>query len=205
MSLVVPVAHDFTCGWCWIGLAQTRRLREEFDVEFEWRGYELYPEELAAEPPEIVIERHPNRPPTPTRFQLALAAEGMTLPKIARPGNIPTRLAHHLVEHAKPLGREFEIVERVYKAYFEHGMDISQPEVLRFLSTGIVANFDEVIHAFKDKRYLDRIVQFNHDAQESGVFNVPTFWIGGVRYAEQPYRVLQCAIREVLATAVVSV
>ena len=37
MSLIIPVAHDFICPWCWVGLLQVNRLKEEFPVDFEVR------------------------------------------------------------------------------------------------------------------------------------------------------------------------
>jgi len=47
MSVTLPIAHDFICPWCWVGLLQALKLKKEFGVALEWKGYELWPEELA--------------------------------------------------------------------------------------------------------------------------------------------------------------
>jgi hypothetical protein len=61
--MIIPVAHDFSCPWCWIGLHQAKRLAAEFGVEFNWLAYEIYPETMDFEPkPRIQIS---NRPPPP--------------------------------------------------------------------------------------------------------------------------------------------
>ena len=77
MPLTIPVAHDFICPWCWVGLHQARRLQEELGVDIEWRGYELYPEDL--EWPDYPSPTQPpiNKPSVPSRLDLLLAAEGM--------------------------------------------------------------------------------------------------------------------------------
>jgi hypothetical protein len=44
-------------------------------------------------------------------------------------------------------------------------------------------------------------VGFDDPAYASGVYNVPTFFIGEERYAEQPLTVLKKAVRGALARA----
>ncbi|MBW7928080.1 MAG: DsbA family protein, partial [Fimbriimonadaceae bacterium] len=80
MSLVVPVAHDFSCPWCWIAMSQIRRMREEFDIVIEWRGYELYPEPMALNDFTPESPSDGERPRKPTRLELAYAAEDLDFP-----------------------------------------------------------------------------------------------------------------------------
>jgi predicted DsbA family dithiol-disulfide isomerase len=43
-SLTVTIAHDYQCPWCWIGLLQAKRLKQEFpSIALDWQGYELLP------------------------------------------------------------------------------------------------------------------------------------------------------------------
>ncbi len=197
MALVIPVAHDFNCPWCWIGLSQVNRLREEFDVEFEWVPYELFPEELEwpdgtpGDPP------NPNRPKTPSRFTLAMAAEGLPPLEGPRPSKMRTFRAHHAVEFAKQYGTENELVERLYRAHWLKGMDINQWEVIQLLCAGLIPDMEGLHAAIEERRFKDRIVGFDDDAYAAGVYNVPTFWIGEERYAEQTIGVLREALAKV--------
>jgi riboflavin biosynthesis pyrimidine reductase/predicted DsbA family dithiol-disulfide isomerase len=200
MSLLIPVAHDFSCPWCWIGMFQARRLRREFGARIEWRGYELYPDELElpGDPPER--PRIPNRPETPKRIELALTAEGLDPVDLGLDSAIRTHSAHEAVEFAKGAGVEDELVERFYRAYWKEGRDLSDVETLLDLSRGLVADEEGLGEAIRARRFAQRIVPYNQPAYATGVFNLPTFWIGGERYAEQPYRVLADAVLRALET-----
>lgn len=198
MSLVIPVAHDFNCPWCWIGLSQVRRLRQEFDVTFDWLAYELFPDELEWPESTPAPERNPDKPKTPTRFQLALAAEGLDPLTSNRPHHMRTHYAHEAVEFAKLTGKQDELIETLYEAHWLMGEDINQPDNLVRLAAGIVAELEGLREAVTARRFADKIVPFDDAAYASGVYNVPTFWIGGERYAEQTYRVLRQAVVDVL-------
>jgi riboflavin biosynthesis pyrimidine reductase/predicted DsbA family dithiol-disulfide isomerase len=193
MPVTIPVAHDLNCEWCWIGLHQIRRLKQELDVEIEWLPYELYPAELAWPEPKPAVEEPPNKPKKPTRFELALAAAGMEMPP-EWPKGLNTNAAHHAVEYAKQDGVADELVDRIYNAVWRHGLDVGDTRVLAILARGLVKDVFEMMNAIEEKRYADRIVLFDEPAHAHGVYNLPTFFIGDKRYAEQPYEVLRRAV-----------
>lgn len=194
MSSTIPVAHDFNCPWCWIGLFHARRLQHEFGVEIEWRPYELYPEFVPWPEPVALPPVSGTRPPTPGRLTLAYAAEGMEAPSVPRPKKLRTHAAHEAVEYAKEEGAADALVERFYRGYWEQGLDLSEPAVLANLARGTVANVSRMLDAVRDRTYADRIVGFDDDAYATGVYHVPTFWIGDLRWAEQPYAALRQAM-----------
>ncbi|MFQ3588417.1 MAG: dihydrofolate reductase family protein [Fimbriimonadaceae bacterium] len=198
MPAKVVVAHDFTCPWCWIGLSQARRLRQEFGVEIEWVGYELFPEELPLPEPPTPKPAPPDdgmppRPKTPSRLHLAYAAEGIGRP----PASPACRRIHNALEaaeFAKDRGLGWEMVERLYIAGWTEGRNIDDPDVIAQIGAGLGLKKRDLKSAMKEKRYRDRIVPFDDDAYRAGVYNVPNFWIDGVSYAEQPYAVLREAV-----------
>lgn len=192
--MVIPVAHDFICPWCWIGMSQARRLRAELGVQFEWRGFELYPEGMAWPPPSIAETS--NRPPTPSRYDLALAAEG--LGPVKGPLGMRTFRAHQALEYAKKKGVGQEYLERLYDGYWKQGLRINDLPVLKFLATGLMDDLDELELAVAEQRFRSEVVVFDDPAYAAGVYNVPTFWINEERYAEQPYSVLKQAVIEAL-------
>ena len=195
MAKRITLAHDFTCPWCWIGLFQAKRLAAEFGVEFDWVGYELWPEELprpASSAPAPVDEK---RPPTPARMELAYAAQGMEAPTAIRPKGMFALNALQTFELAKTKGVEGEVIERIYHAYWEDGIDVSDPDNLARLTEGLL-DPAELKAVVAEKKFKKDIVPFDDEAHEKGVYNVPTFVINGKKYAEQPYAVLQKAVRE---------
>lgn len=198
MPLTVPVAHDFICPWCWVGFLQARRLQHEFGIRIDWRGYELYPDAL--EWPEPTPPKPPNnRPRTPGRFALMLAAENLEMPKVSRPEHMRTHNAHEAVEFAREEGVEDRLVEVLYRAYWEQGLPINEPAVLVKLACGIVHDIAGMEDAIRERRFKDRIIGFDDDAYARGVFNVPTFFIGPDRLAEQPYGALRASVESHLA------
>ncbi len=198
MSLVIPVAHDYICPWCWIALSQTKRLSEEFGVTFDWLGYELMPEELEwPDSPAPAAAPNPNRAPTPSRLDLALAAEGIVIPKVDKPKKMRSHNALQAAEHAKTQGVFDAFNERMYRAFWEQGKEINSVDVICELAEGLM-DADDLRRAVEERRYKDKIVPFDDEAYAAGVYNVPTYFIGGEKYAEQPTRTLAEAIRKEL-------
>ena len=193
MALKIPLAHDFICPWCWIAVSQVRRLREEFDIEFDWLGYELFPEGVewpASSPREV----DPNRPYRPTRLDLAYAAEGMQAPTAQRPPGTRSYNAHEAAEYAKRAGKANAFIELLYEAFWNQGRDINDPHTLAELADGLVPDVPEMLAAMREQRFRESIGAFDEPAYAKGVYYVPTFWIGDERYAEQPTSVLRQAL-----------
>lgn len=198
MPLTIPVAHDFNCPWCWIGLFQVHRLQKEFGVEIDWKAYELFPEH--EDWPDYSKKAEPeNRPQTPSRLQLLLAAEHLEIPKVERTYKQRTHNAHEAVEYAKLEGVQDKLVEAIYRAFWEEGLDINQPDILRKVATGIVHDLDALTCSIATKRFKNHMVDFDEPAYARGVYNVPTFFIGAKRLAEQPYGVIQKAMKAFIA------
>ncbi|ARU42358.1 hypothetical protein CCB80_14850 [Armatimonadetes bacterium Uphvl-Ar1] len=196
MSMVIKVAHDYNCPWCWIGIKQMERLSEEFGVEFDLCGYELMPEELPWVDASPLPDPPANKPKTPSRMDLAYAASGVEKPpQGVQPKKMRTHNALLATEYAKSVGVGMAFARRLYEGYWLEGLVINEIEVLEELAQGIVPDVDAFVQSVASQEFEAKIVKFDDDAYAAGVFNVPTFFIGGERYAEQPYAVLAEAIR----------
>ena len=176
-------------------MLQTQRLREEFGAEIEWRGYELFPDELEWPAPGAPAPEPPaNKPSVPSRLEFILLADDIELPKAVRPQQMRTHNAHEALEFAKSEGKADAFAEALYRAYWERGREINKPEVLREIANGILDDVEAMLRAVGERRYAGDIVGFDDEAYAGGVYNVPTYWIGNERYAEQPYSVLKRAV-----------
>ena len=196
MPQTVAIAHDFLCPWCWIGLLQARRLQREHGAAIEWRPYELFPEGMDYPAPSPEPPRPANKPATPSRLDLLAAAEGIVMPEVPRPRGIKTTVPHLACVYARTESRETEdrLVEALYRAYWERGEDISTLDRVARVAEGIVRDLGAMRRCVERRCGMDAIVPFDDPAYETGVYNVPTFFIGRERLAEQPYGALEAAL-----------
>jgi len=198
MSLKIPVAHDFICPWCWVGLVQAKRLEGEFGATIDWLGYELWPAELEWPDHKPGPEPPANKPVTPNRFEFILISDGLEIPKAERPKKMRTFNAHQAVEYAKTEGVANILVESFYHALWRRGENINDVAVIKELASGTVKDIDALVSAVETQKFRENVVHFDDDAYAAGIYNVPTFFIGGLRYAEQPYSVLRQAVKKEL-------
>jgi riboflavin biosynthesis pyrimidine reductase len=89
-------------------------------------------------------------------------------------------------------------VERLYRAHWEEGKDINTLETLKSEAVGIVADIPAMILAIEEDRFGDQVTDFDQPAHEAGVYNLPTFFIGDQRLAEQPYRKIKATMEKLL-------
>lgn len=190
--MTIQVAHDFTCPWCWIAFGQTVRLHERYGVDFDWAGYELWPEGLQ-HPPSPAAVNDPNRPKVPSRLELAYWASDAQKPRTV-PKTDEIHNALEAVEHAKPLMVGQQLVARLYNALWMEGRPIHNVDELVRQAEGIVPDLDAFERDIVERANAHKIVSFDEQAYSLGVYNVPTFFIAGKKYAEQPYPVLARAI-----------
>lgn len=197
-SVTFKIAHDYVCPWCWIAVSQTRRLSERFGVEFDWVGYELFPENLPLPPYVPPPIKNPDRPETPRRIELAYAAEGMLKPTAARPRDMRSHNALEATEFMKSIGKQDEFIEAMYRAHWEEAKVIDDLDVICSIAAAFTDQLDELRSAVEEKKFDHLIVKFDNEAYAAGVYNVPTYFIGDQRLAEQPSIVLAHAIGEYL-------
>lgn len=195
--LHVAIAHDFTCPWCWIGLIQAKRLQSQFGVEIEWRGHELWPEELEW-PESRPSAPIPDKPATPSRLDFIKMLDEVEVPPVERPKRMRVHTALEAVEYVKEHAPESvdAFVEDVYRAYWERGERIGDVVVIAALARPYISDLNDFEYAMEERQYREKVVHFDAPSYKSGVFNVPTFFIGDARYAEQPYVVLERAVAE---------
>ncbi len=194
-TLVVRVAHDYLCPWCWVGFFQAQKLQREFpQITLDWQGYELLPEELGPLPAYDPKPKDPDAPPT--RFEQFAASEGVPLHERTI-GIVRTHSALEGAEWIKDKhpGKFDAYNEAVYRAFWERSDDISNLDILGNLvaSIGIDDRSDvsDFLSAVAGKKYYNKIVRFDDDAYADDVTHVPTFLFRGERCAEAPYDVIR--------------
>jgi len=191
-KLVVSIAHDYLCPWCWVGFIQAKRLREEFPrIKQVWRGFELLPEELGPLPDYKPQPKDPDAPPS--RFDLFSQAEGAPVLEGRMIGVVRTHNALEGAAYAQEKEPErFDAYnEAVYRAFWERSEDISDLGVLGRLAEGAGLDRAAFLQAVSSKAYYNEIVRFDDDAYAADVTHVPTFLFRGERCAEAPYTTIR--------------
>ena len=129
--IYVDIVSDTICPWCYIGKRRFERalvLSGRNDVALSWRPFQLNPDM----PPEGMTRDDYVRAKfgggdRPRQIYQAIAESGreagieFQFSKIKRTPN--TILSHRLVHWAAKQERQEEVVDMLFKAYFEEGLD----------------------------------------------------------------------------------
>lgn len=181
MPLKVTMFSDMICPFCYIGFETFRKLKADFDLELDWRGFQIHPEWPSEGMPALEYWRRRGVNPETRRAswqRIATMAEaaGFTIkqPEIAT----NSRLALEAAEFAKTIGKGEAFEERVYRAYFQEGSNIGDAGVLANLGADVGIDRDELNLALESNRYSLRLKNNALMANQRGVTGVPTFFIG---------------------------
>jgi len=199
MKTIIPIAHDFICPWCWIAIRQVEKLRANFRIDFDWQGYELFPNDM--EWPSWRPTNEPaNKPATMSRLEFLLDIEGVTIPVVEKPAKMRTHNAHLACEFAKANGVGNEFTESLYHAYWLRGTDINNVDELLEIGKTYGLSSKKLKQSIEEEAYACNLVMFDDPAHSKGVYNVPTYFIGESRLAEQPYSVIETHLVKVLSS-----
>ena len=189
--LSIVVYSDVICPWCYVG---KRRLEGALGgpgmparISFSWRPYELNPD-MPAEG----MERQSYRArkfgaARSTELDRKMAETGrevgiqFAFDQMRRTPN--TSLAHRLVWEADRQNRQDAVVERLFRGYFEEGLDIGAPEVLERLAAESGLEADGVQSALTGSDSLEAVTHLEQQGYRMGIQGVPFFILS------QKYRV----------------
>ena len=207
MALKITMFSDFVCPFCYIGFEVIRKLKPEFNIDLEWRGYQIHPEW----PPEGIPAEQVRTPSDMDarraawqRITAMAEAEGLEI----KPPVLFTssRAALAACEFAREKGGADELEGRIYRAYFVDGANIGDARLVARL--GAECGFDEkeVAQAIAAPRYELRLKNNALAARQRSVSGVPTFFIGqyplvGAQSSQVMRQILQRATERVIATA----
>ncbi len=95
-----------------------------------------------------------------------------------RPKRIPNTLdAHRLIHWAGVEGRQTEVVNALFHAYWDEGRDIGDPQVLADIGAAEGMDRDALLRLLASDADADDLRARDEDARRKGVTAVPTFLI----------------------------
>lgn len=183
----LDIISDPICPWCYIGktlLDQAMALRPDHPFEIEWHPFQLNPD--------MPAEGMDRRDYLETKFggkegairayapvlERAEAA-GLTIDFAAIKRTPNTLDAHRLLHWAGIEGCQDRMAMALFKAYFNEGRDIGDPEVLADLADSLRLDGAMIQRLLATEADRDAIRARDAQFREMGISGVPTFIVGG--------------------------
>ncbi|MGV8984222.1 DsbA family oxidoreductase [Clostridium sp.] len=178
---------DFVCPYCYLGKAKFEKALESFsdkeNLEIIYKSFELNPDsskiptdtmtEFLSKEYGITIEevQENNEKLTAEAKEVGLVYNlGTTMP-------VNTLYAHKLLQYAKEIGKDADIVSILYKTHFTDNKNISDIDTLAQISKEVGLEEDEVRKILNSDKYTDKVLQDEKESQNIGVAVVPYFLI----------------------------
>lgn len=209
-TLRLDIVSDIVCPWCYIGIANLDRaleaLGDEVPVEISLHPFQLNP----GLPPEgelssdNIARKYGITPEQarPRRGGVRAAAIEAGLPMAGRPDRIyDTFNAHRLLAWADGKGRQRPLKHALFNAYFEQGLNISDPVVLAdaAAAAGLDRAAAEVVLTRGD--FAAQVHDDEIEWRSEGIASVPTMVIDRefvINGAQAPDRI-ERALRKLVA------
>ncbi|MEQ8745371.1 DsbA family oxidoreductase [Pyruvatibacter sp.] len=184
--MFIDVVSDTVCPWCYIGKRRfdmARAERPDLEIDLRWRPYQL--------DPTIPAEGVDRREYMEAKFgknrskevgdviREAASDAGITLAfdKIERSPN--TFDSHRLIRWGASAGCQNEIVEILFRRYFEDGEDIGDRKVLVAAAQEAGMDHELVAYLLLHNKDAELVANEANQAREMGISGVPTFLFEG--------------------------
>src|SRR3954464_8074298 len=199
--LTIEIASDVICPWCYIGNRRLEKALALLDGEVKpvirWLPFQLNPDMPASGMPRAEYRKRKFASLERGReLDARVAAEGrgegidFAFERIERTPN--TSAAHQLIDLAQSQGKGREVVDALFRAYFEEARDIGAAEVLQSIAMGAA------VQGWPSQANAQAVAEREAGVRDLGISAVPTFIFErrlGVSGA-QPPEALAAAIRE---------
>ncbi len=182
----LDIISDPICPWCYIGKTKLDRALEanpDHDLIIEWHPFQLNPDM----PPEGMDRREylelkfgGQQQAVDVYLQVENAAKeaGLQLDFAGIKRTPSTLDAHRLIHWAAIEGLQNAVVDRLFKAYFKEGRDISDHSVLVRIASAAGLDGEMLRTLLQGDSDRDDIAARDKDARVKGVSGVPCFVIG---------------------------
>jgi predicted DsbA family dithiol-disulfide isomerase len=215
MPLTIDIVSDVVCPWCFVGkrkLAAALDLyaRERPDApapQVTWRPFQLNPQ-MPAEgmPRSEYVQRKFGRSGTEVYQRVSQAGKTVGIDfafdRITRQPN--TLAPHALIALAREHGKQEELVDALFHAYFLDGRDLTDAKTLSEVAVGAGVPRDAVDACLADEQARRTVAKEDEQAREMGVSGVPFFIFNGrfaVSGAQDPHTLLQAMLQSETETA----
>jgi predicted DsbA family dithiol-disulfide isomerase len=202
-TLKISVISDVVCPWCYIGKRRLEtamdKLSDNYIFDVEYFPFELNPQmpESGLDQKEYLTKKFGGE----VRYEQltghvsnVASQEGLTFNYKSQSISPNTRKAHRIIQLAKEDGKQLQLVEALFKAYFSDGVDLSKDENLIRISESCGVNPEKVKNFLASKEGEVEVEMSEQQWQNAGVTGVPFFVIDnkyGISGAQSPEAFIQ--------------
>ena len=189
----IEVWSDYVCPFCYLELPELARLTRELPgaVEVTWRAFELRPEpEPTLDPDGDYLHRVWDASVYPMARERGMV---LKLP----PVQPRSRQAFEAAAFAREHGAFDAMHAALFRAFFEYGRDLADPDVLAELAVASGLDGAALRDALGTRRYTPEVMQDRRRALSLGIGGVPAMLLHGsgqravLLSGAQPYPVLK--------------
>ena len=187
-SVTVEIVSDAICPWCWIGKRHFERASElltgQVAVSAVWKPFELNPDM-----PKGGVERRAYRLAKFGSLDYSDQLDARVREKGREAGlefrhdrmlRTPNTFdCHRLIRFALAEGRQSEVVEGLFRAYFTEGRDIGDHAVMADVAEAAGLERGAVAAMLEGDQGAAEVARELTHARALGISGVPSFVIGG--------------------------
>ncbi|WP_349862372.1 DsbA family oxidoreductase [Leifsonia sp. WHRI 6310E] len=188
----IDIWSDIACPWCYIGKRKFEAGTGLFagagdgrDVEVEYHSFELSPDTpVDFDGSEVDFLAGHKGMPAEQVGQMLERVTGIASSvgldyDFDNLKHTNTVKAHELLHFAKAHGKQLELAERLFKAYFVEGGHVGRVDDLADLAAEVGLDRAEALAALESEQYLADVREDQRTATEFGINGVPFFVIDG--------------------------
>ena len=188
-TLAIEVVSDVICPWCYVGKRRLEQaatlMKHDRHLSIRWRPFQLNPTM-----PKGGLDRRTYRTAKFGSWERSQALDaqvaaaghevGLTFRHDLMTRTPNTFDAHRLIWLAGQDGKQDEVVEALFRAYFTEGRDIGDPTVLADVAQEASFARKPVSAALERNEGAAEVVEEEAQARHLGIASVPTILIGGI-------------------------
>jgi len=185
MKMKVEIWSDVVCPFCYLGKHKFENALAQFaereNIEVEWKSFQLNPglvTDTTITINQYLSERkgYPIEQAVKMNERLTLSGKATGLEynfdKIVVANSLN---AQFLIYFAKNQGKENEMEERLFKAYFTEGKNIDDIPILVLLATETGLNIEGLEQVLENKTFEKEVQNDIIEASQLGIHGVPFF------------------------------
>ena len=189
MKMKVEIWSDVVCPFCYLGKHKFENALAQFadreNIEVEWKSFQLNPgliTDTTITINQYLSERkgYPIEQAVKMNERLTLSGKATGLEynfdKIVVANSLN---AQFLIYFAKNQGKENEMEERLFKAYFTEGKNIDDIPILVLLATETGLNIEGLEQVLENKTFEKEVQNDIIEASQLGIHGVPFFVFNG--------------------------
>jgi len=210
-TINIDIVSDIACPWCAIGYARLeqamKQLASEYEFGLQWHAFELNPDHSGTGEPILpALARKYGRSEQEmraTQDQMMTIAKdlGLNFEKMQERFTCNTFDAHRLVKWAAEQGKQTEMKQALFEAYFGKAEDVSDRHVLLACVESLGLDRARAQQILDSDEFANVVREDEATYQQAGVSAVPAFIVNGkylISGAQEPDTLVQ-AFEEISA------